>query len=179
MSFQCSRSQGTTSRTLRNISRTFQLPVAAVSGVFTCPFPGWPQENSYRNWRSSRAERGGPALQPRPGANCLSRPRYRKIKMRVSYEKAPRVPQGRKAVRYPVNDMAGMWRPQEGAAYRKRWASLSHIGFRLSLDHKASINVKPVEGRRSLWKNGNAAAFFVFFCAYALLCFVPKSVDKV
>ncbi|OIN35408.1 hypothetical protein AO411_2027420 [Salmonella enterica subsp. enterica serovar Sarajane] len=101
--------------------------------------------------------------------------------MRVSYEKAPRVPQGRKAVRYPVNDMAGMWRPQEGAAYRKRWASLSHIGFRQSLGHKASINVKLVGGRRSLWKNGNAAAFsgVLFFCAHVLLCVVPESVDMV
>lgn len=179
--FQCSRSQGITS-SLRIISNP---PSSVTSGCcqwrFYVSFPGWPQENSYRNRRSSRAERGGPALQPRPGANCLSRPRYRKIKMRVSYEKAPRVPQGRKAVRYPVNDMAGMWRPQEGAAYRKRWASLSHIGFRLSLDHKASINVKPVGGRRSLWKNGNAAAFsgFLFFCVCALLCVVPESVDKV
>lgn len=103
---------------LRESSYQWLLPVA-----FYVSFPGWPQENSYRNRRSSRAERGGPALQPRPGANCLSRPRYRKVKMRVSYEKAPRVPQGRKAVRYPVNDMAGMWRPQEGAVYRKRWIS--------------------------------------------------------
>ena len=36
LSFQCSRSQATTSRTLRNISRTFQLPVAAASGDLSC-----------------------------------------------------------------------------------------------------------------------------------------------
>ncbi|EAN0886512.1 hypothetical protein DML44_24405 [Salmonella enterica] len=62
--FQCSLSRAKTSRPL-DISLSYTpsyqwlLPVAIYR-----VFPGWTQENSYRNRRSSRAERGVPAYSP-------------------------------------------------------------------------------------------------------------------
>ncbi|HAJ4057139.1 TPA: hypothetical protein HLU08_23765, partial [Escherichia coli] len=57
LSFQCSRSQATTSRTLDTslAHPVYQWPLSmAISRVL----PGWTQDDSYRIRRSGRAERG-------------------------------------------------------------------------------------------------------------------------
>ncbi|MDC4887294.1 hypothetical protein OHV84_19070 [Acinetobacter baumannii] len=72
LSFQCSRSQATTSRTLDTslAHPVYQWPLSmAISRVL----PGWTQDDSYRIRRSGRAERGvrahSPAWSERPTPN--------------------------------------------------------------------------------------------------------------
>lgn len=79
--------------------------MAAASGVKSCPFRVGPKR-TVTGEGAAVGLNGGFLHTARPGANCLSRP---EIPDDVSYEKAPRVPQGRKAERYPVIDMAGTW----------------------------------------------------------------------
>jgi len=63
LSFQCSRSNGTTSRTLTTslAHPVYQWPQpVAISRVF----PGWTQDDSYRTRRCGRTERGVRAYSP-------------------------------------------------------------------------------------------------------------------
>ncbi|WP_185935396.1 hypothetical protein [Acinetobacter baumannii] len=63
LSFQCSLSKATTSRTLDTslAHPAYQwLPPMAICRVF----PGWTQVDSYRNGRGSRTERGVRAYSP-------------------------------------------------------------------------------------------------------------------
>jgi len=63
MSFQCSLTRATTSRTLdtslAHSAYQWLLPVALYR-----VFPGWTQDDSYRKRRSSRTERGVRAYSP-------------------------------------------------------------------------------------------------------------------
>ena len=63
LSFQCSRTKGTTSRTLDTslAHPVYQWPLPV---AFCRVFPGWTQVDSYRIRRSGRTERGVRAYSP-------------------------------------------------------------------------------------------------------------------
>jgi len=95
------------------------LPPVALCRVFQ----GWTQEISYLNRRGSRTKRGvraySPAWSEPPNRNPVARVGMRKRHHRVMERRtATGKPQG------------GNRRAHEGATYRKRWGSLSPVGFR-------------------------------------------------
>ena len=95
---------------------TIQLPMAVASGVKSCLFRVGPKRTV--TGEGAAVGLNGEFLHTaRPGANCLSRP---EIPEDVSYEKAPRVPQGRKAEKVSGNRYGGNVGAQEGAIHRKR-----------------------------------------------------------
>ncbi|TGB97064.1 hypothetical protein CRI64_01085 [Escherichia sp. E2748] len=63
LSFQCSLSKATTSRTL-NTSLAHPVYQWLLPVAFYRVFPGWTQVDSYRNRRSGRTERGVRAYSP-------------------------------------------------------------------------------------------------------------------
>ena len=86
-------------------------------------FQGWTQVNSYLNRRGSRTKRGvraySPAWSEPPNRNPVARVGMRKRHHRVTERRtATGKPQG------------GNRRAREGATHRKRWGSLSPVGFR-------------------------------------------------
>lgn len=125
MSFQCSRSLATTSRALisKSTLSSYQwlLPVA-----FLRVFPGWTQVDSYRNGRSSRAERGVRAYSPA----WSERPTPSRDTSSVSYEKAPRFPKGKRRNRYPVNGRVGTGERTREPPGGNAWYLYSPVGFR-------------------------------------------------
>lgn len=77
--------------------------MAAASGVKSCLFRVGPKR-TVTGEGAAVGLNGGFLHTARPGANCLSRP---EIPEDVSYEKAPRVPQGRKAEKVSGNRYGG------------------------------------------------------------------------
>lgn len=90
--------------------------MAAASGVKSCLFRVGPKR-TVTGEGAAVGLNGGFLHTARPGANCLSPP---EIPEDVSYEKAPRVPQGRKAEKVSGNRYGGNVGAQEGAIHRKR-----------------------------------------------------------
>ncbi len=101
---------------LINLALLTRLPMAAASGVKSCLFRVGPKR-TVTGEGAAVGLNGGFLHTARPGANCLSRP---EIPEDVSYEKAPRVPQGRKAEKVSGNRYGGNVGAQEGAIHRKR-----------------------------------------------------------
>lgn len=154
LSFQCSRSNGTTSRTLTTslAHPVYQwLPPMAICRAFS----GWTQVDSYRKERGSRTERGVRAHSPA----WSERPKPSRDTSSVSYEKAPRFLKGKKAEQVSGKRQGRNRRAHEGVAGEKSPASLSPVGFRLPLT--CSVHFCDArQGRRSLWKNAIAHPFF-------------------
>ncbi|KAA4358373.1 hypothetical protein F3C70_12370 [Bacteroides ovatus] len=92
-------------------------------------FPVWTQDDSYRRRRSSRAERGVRAY----SQAWSERPTPSRDTSSVSYEKAPRFPNGKKAEQVSGKRQGRNRRAREGAAGEKSPVSLSPVGFRRPL----------------------------------------------
>ncbi|HAS1952881.1 TPA: hypothetical protein I4E15_23605 [Enterobacter asburiae] len=92
-------------------------------------FPVWTQDDSYRRRRSSRAERGVRAY----SQAWSERPTPSRDTSSVSYEKAPRFPNGKKAEQVSGKRQGRYRRAREGATGEKSPVSLSPVGFRRPL----------------------------------------------
>ena len=145
LSFQCSLSKATTSRTLDTslAHPAYQwLPPMAICRVF----PGWTQVDSYRNGRGSRTERGvraySPAWSELPTRNWVSG---------VEWDK-----RGHNSGMTPVNRKAGTGERTRELPGGNAWDLYSPVGFRRHWFERQILWC--LSGGRSLWKNGFAAA---------------------